>query len=41
MPDGSTVGSRRRSSKFGAKSTVFLSMSASISIATGVNRASV
>ncbi len=41
IPLGSTVGSCRRSSKFGAKSTVFLSMSASISIAIGVSRASV
>ena len=41
MPDGSTDGSCSRSSKFGTKSTVFLSMSASISMATGVSRASV
>ena len=37
MPDGMTVGSSSRSSKLGAKSTVFLSMSASISIAIGVS----
>jgi len=41
IPEGKTLGSCRRSSKFGAKSTVFLSMSASISIATRVRRASV
>jgi hypothetical protein len=40
-PAGMTVGSWSRSSKLGAKSTVFLSMSASISIATRVRRASV
>ena len=40
-PDGSTFGSSSRSSKFGAKSTVFLSMSASISIDMRVSRASV
>ena len=40
-PAGRTFGSCRRSSKFGAKSTVFLSMSANISIAIGVRRASV
>jgi len=39
--DGRTVGSSRRSSKFGAKSTVFLSMSVSISTATFVRRDSV
>ena len=39
--DGRTVGSSSRSSKFGAKSTVFLSMSLSISIAIVVSRASV
>ena len=39
--DGSTFGSVRRSSKFGAKSTVFLSMSPSISIAARVSFASV
>ena len=39
--DGITFGSCRRSSKLGWKSTVFLSMSASISIATRVSRASV
>jgi len=38
---GSTVGSCSRSSKFGMKSTVFLSMSSSIVIATRVRRASV
>jgi hypothetical protein len=41
IPEGRTVGSSSRSSKLGAKSTVFLSMSASISIAIGVNRDSV
>ena len=40
-PDGRTVGSSSRSSKLGAKATVFLSMSASISTATRVRRASV
>ncbi|MND00316.1 hypothetical protein D3C83_188780 [compost metagenome] len=39
--DGNTVGSSNRSSKFGAKSTVFLSMSVSISTATRVRRDSV
>ncbi len=39
--DGSTVGSWRRSSKFGTKSTVFFSMSASIAIARRVSFASV
>ena len=39
--DGRTVGSWSRSSKFGWKSTVFLSMSSSISIAIRVSRASV
>ncbi len=38
---GSTVGSCSRSSKFGTKSTVFLSMSSSVVIATRVSRASV
>ena len=41
MPLGSTVGSSSRSSKLGAKSTVFLSMSPSISIAIRVRRHSV
>src|SRR3990172_5728204 len=40
-PDGRTVGSSSRSSKLGANATVFLSMSASISTATRVRRASV
>jgi hypothetical protein len=39
--DGSTVGSMSRSSKFGWKLTVFLSMSSSIATATWVRRASV
>ncbi|MNC89220.1 hypothetical protein D3C83_51240 [compost metagenome] len=38
---GSTVGSCNRSSKFGTKSTVSLSMSASSSVAMRVSRASV
>ena len=38
---GRTVGSRSRSSKLGAKSTVSLSMSASISWAMDASRASV
>jgi hypothetical protein len=41
IPDGRTRGSWSRSSKLGAKSTVFLSMSPSISMAIGVRRASV
>ena len=40
-PLGRTVGSSSRSSKFGAKSTVFLSMSPSISVAIRVRRDSV
>src|SRR5678810_17767 len=41
MPAGRTFGSVRWSSKFGAKSTVFLSMSASSSVAIRMSRASV